>query len=77
MIQITWDSSKCTSPRQCRKCIDACPQGVFITYPRDGRKPGEMTENWAVAPLFLSLCTGCEVCEQICPENAITLRAAQ
>ena len=75
MIQITWDSSKCISPRECRKCIDACPQGVFMTYPRDGRKPGEMTQNWTVAPLYLSLCTGCEICEEICPENAIALSA--
>jgi len=75
MIQITWDSNRCTSPRQCRKCLDACPQGVFMTYPRDGRKPGELTENWCVAPLFLSLCTGCQICEEICPENAIALSA--
>ncbi len=76
MIQITWDSSKCASPRECRKCIDSCPQGVFSTYPRDGRKPGKMTENWAVAPLFLSLCTGCEICEEVCPQHAIAVTAA-
>jgi ferredoxin len=76
MIQIAWDSSKCASPRECRKCIDACPQGVFSTYPRDGRKPGELTQTWAVAPLFLSLCTGCEICEEVCPEGAIAVSAA-
>ena len=75
MIQIIWDSNKCPTPRECRKCIEACPQGVFSTYPRDGRSRGQLTENWALAPLFLSLCTGCEVCEDICPEKAITLSA--
>ena len=77
MIQIIWDSNKCASPRECRKCIEACPQGVFSTYPRDGRSRGQLTENWALAPLFLSLCTGCEICEDICPEKAITLSATQ
>ena len=76
MIQIIWDSNKCLTPRDCRKCIEACPQGVFSTHPRVGRKPGQLTESWALAPLFLSLCTGCEVCEEICPEKAITLSAA-
>ena len=75
MIQIIWDSNKCPSPRECRKCIEACPQGVFSTYPRDGRSRAQLTENWALAPLFLSLWTGCEVCEEICPEKAITLTA--
>jgi formate hydrogenlyase subunit 6/NADH:ubiquinone oxidoreductase subunit I len=77
MIQITWDSTKCTSPRECRKCLDACPQGVFVSYPRDGRKQGEVTKDWAIAPLFLSLCTGCQICEEICPEDAIALSANQ
>jgi ferredoxin len=77
MIQIIWDSNKCPTPRECRKCIEACPQGVFSTYPRDGRSRGQLTENWALAPLFLSLCTGCEICEEICPQKAITLSANQ
>jgi NAD-dependent dihydropyrimidine dehydrogenase PreA subunit len=77
MIQIIWDSNKCPTPRECRKCIEACPQGVFSTYPRDGRSRGQLTENWALAPLFLSLCTGCEICEETCPQKAITLTANQ
>ena len=77
MIQIKWNDDQCTSPQECRKCLDTCPQGVFIIYPRDGRKPGKATENWAIMPLFLSLCTGCDICQDICPENAITVSAAQ
>ncbi len=77
MIQIKWDDKKCSSPQECRKCLDACPPAVFIIYPRDGRKPGKATENWAIMPLFLSLCTGCDICEEICPENAITVSVGQ
>lgn len=77
MMQIRWDDKKCTSPRECRKCLDVCPQAVFCIYPRDGRKPGKAAENWAIAPLYLSLCTGCNICEEVCPENAITVSVVQ
>jgi len=77
MIQIRWDDKKCTSPQECRKCLDACPQALFAIYPRDGRKPGKATENWAIAPLYLSLCTGCSICEEVCPENALAVSVAQ
>lgn len=77
MIEITWDEKKCPSPQECRNCLDECPQGVFQIYPRDGRKPGVATEHWAIAPLFLSLCTGCNICEEVCPEDAIAVSVAQ
>ncbi len=76
MIEITWDDKKCTSSQECRKCLEECPQAVFGIYPRDGRKQGEVTKNWAIAPLYVSLCTGCEVCEEACPQDAIAVSAA-
>lgn len=76
MIDIRWDAEKCTSPQECRACLDACPQGVFRIFPRDGRKPGKVTEDWTIGPLFLSLCTGCEVCSDVCPKQAITVAVA-
>ncbi|MGQ9573118.1 MAG: 4Fe-4S dicluster domain-containing protein [Dehalococcoidia bacterium] len=77
MIQISWDDKKCALPQDCRKCLDTCPQGVFMIYPRDGRKPGKATDNWAIAPLFISLCTGCNICEETCPEGAIAVSVAR
>jgi len=76
MIEITWDEKKCTSAQECRMCLDECPQGVFQVYPRDGRKPGKATEKWAIAPLYLSLCTGCNICEEICPQDALAVSVA-
>ncbi len=76
MIEITWDEKKCTSPQECRVCLDECPQGVFHVYPRNGRTPGKVTQDWAIAPLYLSLCTGCDICEELCPENALAVTAA-
>ncbi len=76
MIQVTWDGSKCPSPQDCRECLDTCPQGVFAFHPRHGRKPGVATTDWAITPVFLSVCTGCEVCEEVCPQDAIAVGAA-
>ena len=76
MIEITWDEKKCPSPQDCRMCLDECPQGVFYVYPRNGRKPGKATEDWAIAPLFISLCTGCDICKEVCPQDALAVSAA-
>ena len=76
MIGITWDEKKCTSPQECRYCLDTCPQALLAIYPRNGRKRGVATENWAIAALYLSLCTGCGVCEEACPEGALAVTAA-
>jgi NAD-dependent dihydropyrimidine dehydrogenase PreA subunit len=76
MIELTWDDKKCTSPNECRRCLDVCPQGVFGIYARDGRKPGKAAGNWAIAPMYLNLCTGCDICDETCPEGAITVGVA-
>ena len=76
MIQIAWDETRCTSPQECRKCLSSCPQALLAIYPRDRRMPGKATENWAIAPLYLSLCTGCGICEEVCPEDALAVNIA-
>jgi NAD-dependent dihydropyrimidine dehydrogenase PreA subunit len=76
MIELTWDEKKCASPQECRQCLDVCPQGVFGIYARDARGPGKPAGNWAIAPVYLNLCTGCDVCAERCPEGAITVRVA-
>lgn len=76
MIEIGWDNKKCKSPDECKECLDICPQGVFAMYAKGGRKPGALTKDWAIAPVWLSLCTGCEICEEICPQNALAVIVA-
>ena len=72
MITITFDDKKCPSPRECLRCLHACPQGVFTNYPRD-TAPGKPAGNWVVLPTFLSRCAGCQICEDVCPEKALTV----
>ena len=71
MVEIEVNQEKCKSPRECRKCLEVCTEGVFMNHPRVGRKPGKKTEDWAIRPLFLSLCTACKICEEVCPKSAI------
>lgn len=73
MVQIEINQDKCKSPRECRKCLEACAEGVLIGYPRVARVPGKRTEDWAIMPLLVSLCSGCKVCEKVCPFGAIAV----
>ena len=76
MVQIEIDQEKCKSPRKCRRCITACSEGVFMTYPRQARVPGKKAGDWVIVPTMVSLCTGCRVCEEVCLRNAITVSMA-
>jgi Pyruvate/2-oxoacid:ferredoxin oxidoreductase delta subunit len=77
MINIEWNDDKCADPQDCYKCLDRCPEGVFMTYPRDKREPGKAAGNWAIIPSFIKLCTGCRICEEVCPENALTVSVVE
>jgi NAD-dependent dihydropyrimidine dehydrogenase PreA subunit len=77
MVRIELDPAKCTSPRQCRKCMEVCPQRLFRTYPRERRKPGKPAADWTIGVVLPLLCTGCMKCEQVCPQKAIRIDPAQ
>jgi len=44
--------------------------------PKEARKPGKATEDWVIGTLFLSLCTACGTCSDVCPKKAITVAVA-
>jgi Pyruvate/2-oxoacid:ferredoxin oxidoreductase delta subunit len=73
MIQITIDEKKCTRPPECTKCLRLCPEGVLLTYPRERREVGKAAGDWVVVPSEVTLCTGCKICEEVCPEKAVTV----
>ncbi len=73
MMQITIDDQKCTRPPECTKCLQRCPEGVLANYPRQKRAPGKDAGDWVVMPVHVSLCTGCKICEEVCPEKAISV----
>jgi len=71
-VKIKIDYTKCTNPKECRKCVNLCPAGVFMLYFTD--KNFYTPENYIVDPVLSQLCTYCEKCIQICPEDAISLK---
>ena len=76
MMQIDINEKKCKSPRECLKCLQACPEGVLMNYPRQARAPGKPAGDWLIVPAMMSLCTGCKVWEDVCPEKALTVSVA-
>lgn len=75
-MKIHIDRDLCTHPRDCRLCLDRCPEKVFGIYPRNRRAPGVRAANWAITPVFASQCTRCEECLAFCPAHAIRLLPA-
>ncbi len=63
----------CRNPRECRLCLDRCPEKVFGIYPRQRRRPGTPAGDWVITPLFPSQCNGCRECEAFCPQHAISV----
>jgi formate hydrogenlyase subunit 6/NADH:ubiquinone oxidoreductase subunit I len=76
--KITIDYSICgdghrVDPRECAKCLRACDPAIFLLHETIGVEEADPHDPqiWRVTPLWLSLCTRCMKCVQVCPENAI------
>ena len=75
--KISIDHAKCTTPFDCKKCLQYCPQGVFWVLPvknvkfqeTDPKEPGA----WKLSVQYRLLCTDCGKCREVCPVDAITI----
>ena len=76
MIHIKIDKHKCRTPRECGRCLEVCPESVFIMYPRTSRMPGRKAGNWTTDAVQLAKCNGCGICVKECPHLAITVTIA-
>lgn len=73
MAAIRIDESRCRSPRECRKCLEVCPEGVFMTFPRRHRQPGIAANDWVIVAAHVTQCTCCSECVVSCPQQAISV----
>jgi NAD-dependent dihydropyrimidine dehydrogenase PreA subunit len=80
--KIKIDYSKCgdlssVDPRKCGKCLKICDPAVFLLHQsldfEDQNDPYD-PQIWRVTPVYLSLCTRCMKCVEVCPEKAITVK---
>lgn len=69
--KIVVDHEKCTDPQSCKKCMQVCPHALFICYSPDYESNDP--DIWRVDVAFTDLCTRCNDCVNICPENAISI----
>ena len=78
--KITIDYSVCgdgnrIDPRECGKCLRICDPAIFLLHQtldvveEDPNDP----QIWRITPLWLSLCTRCMKCVDICPGKAIKI----
>jgi NAD-dependent dihydropyrimidine dehydrogenase PreA subunit len=79
--RIEIDYSRCgdgvgVDPRSCRKCLVACKPAVFLMHQTLGVEQANEfdPDKWRITPFWLSLCTKCNLCAQVCPVNAITVQ---
>lgn len=72
MPEIVIDRNKCTTPFECKKCLQICPQAVFLVHPTElhlfrENEPGE----YELLAMFRDKCVCCNDCVEVCPVGAI------
>ena len=79
--EIKIDYSRCgdgigTDPRECAKCLNVCEPAVFLLHQSKEEAEGNPLDpdKWRITPLWLSLCTRCMKCADVCPVDAITVK---
>jgi len=75
--EIIIDPAKCTTPFDCKRCLRGCPQAVFMCFPVKVEKGKETDPRepsaYGIVPMFRDKCTGCRLCIDLCPVEAITI----
>ena len=76
---ITIDLEKCTVPFLCKKCLQICPEAVFrvMRVMEREKRLEEMDPridgNYVLSVPYRDKCTGCNLCIDICPVDAIKI----
>jgi len=77
--KIKVDLEKCTVPFLCKRCLQACPMGVFHVT-RVMSKEERLKEmdprvdgNYIIYATRRDKCTACNICIDVCPVDAINI----
>lgn len=73
---ITVDNVTCLGPLDCGQCLKTCPMMVFIAGPTKKWKFKETDrKDYEVYARYYDQCVTCSKCVEICPVEAITVKA--
>ena len=71
------DASKCTTPFDCKACLQACPQAVFgvhVLKVERGKETNPKDPNaYMLFVRFRDKCTGCMDCIEVCSVDALKI----
>ena len=74
---ITIDYEKCTTPFDCKKCLQICPIAVFRVNPTKEERGKENNKQepgtYKLVAYYRDACTGCNKCLDVCPVSAIKI----
>jgi len=69
------DRSKCTTPFECKRCLQVCPQAVFAVAPTRVERFRETDpEDYEVQAVFRDKCVACMDCVKVCPKDALRVK---
>ena len=65
----------CKDPDACSICLKSCPVGALMKIPVGKMKSTKhKPKRYKIKAYFADLCIRCKLCEENCPENAISIK---
>ncbi len=79
--RIEIDHERCTTPFACKRCIVACSTAVFqvsvVKMVRLQETDKHEAGSFHLSAPFRDKCTGCNICLDVCPEDALKIHMAE
>ena len=75
------DRQRCTTPFDCKRCLQICPTAVFSVHAIRNER-GRLTDktvpgNYGLGVSYRDQCTACMKCVEVCPADALTVEMPQ
>jgi len=65
--QIEFNMDACLGGWECGRCLQACIPHVFRCFADGPEGKASTSKDWVPIATYVSLCTGCKKCIEVCP----------